>query len=131
MALLLNKIKVNNSRSESLIEIPKKDTEKEENKLGNEIRLIYVDYQSDINKYKTSKFLFYYLCIIFIWIIEDQFIESFHLILKDLDFWMIELFIICYLNSRIFKVEIYNHQKLAIIFRIFSTVHFKISRPLS
>ena len=117
LSLVFNKIKVNNSRSESLIEIPK-----EENRHGNEIRLIYIDSQSDINKYKTPKFLFYYLCIIFIWIIEEQFIESFHLIFKDLDFWMIELLIICYLNSRIFKVEIYNHQKLAIILSIFSSL---------
>ena len=49
---------------------------------------------------------------------EDQLIESFYLIFKDLDFWMIELFIICYLNSFVFRKQVYNHQKVAILFSI-------------
>ena len=55
------------------------------------MKLNYVDSQSDINKFKTTKFLIYYLLIIFIWIIEEQLIESYYLVFKDLDFWMIEL----------------------------------------
>ena len=34
---------------------------------------------------------------------------------------MIELFIICCLNSRVFKIQIYNHQILAIIVSLFSS----------
>jgi hypothetical protein len=49
---------------------------------------------------------------------EDQLIESFYLIFQDLDFWMIELFIICYLNSFVFRKQVYNHQKVAILFSI-------------
>ena len=122
LALLVNRIEVFCTRSKSLIEISKIDKEKEAKRKGNEIKLIYVDSQSDINKFKTTKFCLYYFLIIVIWIIEDQLIESYYLIFKDLDFWMIELFIICCLNSRVFKVQIYNHQILAIIFSLFSSL---------
>jgi hypothetical protein len=41
---------------------------------------------------------------------------------QNLDFWMIELFIICYLNSLVFKTQIYNHQIVAILFSLFSSL---------
>ena len=35
---------------------------------------------------------------------------------KDLDYWMFELFIISYINKRMFKSNIYRHKKCAIFF---------------
>ena len=59
----------------------------------------------------SKKFLYF---IIFLWIIEEHLIELFS-VLKDLDFWMIEIIILSYLYSRMFKEQIYLHHKLIMI----------------
>ena len=52
-------------------------------------------------------------------IVVDILIKLFDYILKDLDFWMIELFILYYVfMKRIFKIKIYNHQKFAIFYNL-------------
>ena len=49
--------------------------------------------------------------IIVLWIVEEHLIELFS-ILKDLDFWMIEIIILSIFNSKMFKAKTYLHQKL-------------------
>jgi hypothetical protein len=49
--------------------------------------------------------------IIVLWIVEEHLIELFS-ILKDLDFWMIEIIILSIFNSKMFKSKTYLHQKL-------------------
>ena len=84
--------------------------------------MIYIDTEEELKNNISFKFLCLYSLIIFIWILEDQLIESFYLIFQDLDFWMIELFIISYLNKKIFKVQIYNHQMFAFFFSLFASL---------
>ena len=59
-------------------------------------------------------------CIIIctLWVIEENLILIYKETLKDLDFWFLDILIISYFNSKIFKVIIYKHQKFAIIFNI-------------
>ena len=106
------------SRSESLSNKSNQDIKE---KRGF-IKLIYIDYQ---NRNKTCKFFLLYLLVIFIWIVTNFLMDSYKIVLQDLDFWMFELLIICYFNSLWFKVQIYKHQKIAVIFSIISSL-FKI-----
>ena len=107
------------SRSESLSNKSNQDIKE---KRGF-IKLIYIDYQ---NRNKTCKFFLLYLLVIFIWIVTNFLIDSYKIVLQDLDFWMFELLIICYLNSLWFKVQIYKHQKIAIYLSVISSL-FKIT----
>ncbi len=99
----------------------KKKEKKERDKI-NEIELIYIDTEEEHKKFKSFKLLCLYLLIILTWILEDQLLESFYLMFQNLDFWMIELFIICYLNSIVFRVQIFRHQIVAIFFSVFSSL---------
>jgi hypothetical protein len=81
------------------------------------IELIHNDMNEiDLN---DTLFLIYLFIIIIIWIVEELFIDIYIYALKDLDFWMVEIIIITYLNAYMFKKQIYKHQKLAIWFNIF------------
>jgi hypothetical protein len=53
-----------------------------------------------------------------LWVLEEHLIDLYSKVLKDLDFWMIELLIISYINSKIFNNSIYKHQKLVFILNI-------------
>ena len=65
------------------------------------------------------------LTIIFFWVLMEQTIEKYDCILSHLDFWMLELIIISYLNAKIFKNQIYSHHKFVFIFNLFPII-FKI-----
>lgn len=62
----------------------------------------------------------YKICLLIslIWFIEEQLLAFYVYVLKDLDFWMFELLIITFLSARMFKLTIYKHQKLAILFNL-------------
>ena len=68
--------------------------------------------------FTTKKSFIIFLWVIIFWIIEELCIELYTFILKDLDFWMFELLIITLFHKKIFKIEIYKHQKLAILINI-------------
>lgn len=74
-------------------------------------------------KYEVNTLSF--LIIIFSLVILDQAIEKYESILNHLDFWMIELIIISYLNSKLFKIQIYRHHKFVLFFNLFPIL-FKI-----
>ena len=74
---------------------------------------IFIVKNEKINAY-SKKFLCF---IIFLWIVDEHLIELFS-ILKDLDFWMIEIIILSYFNWKMFKIKEYLHQKLIIILNL-------------
>ena len=127
IAFVLNIKEIRASKPKE-IEIEEEKTNKEEETKKREkakgfIKLIYnpISNKSEF----TSKIIFFYFLIIFIWVLIDQVIEYIYImIFQDLDFWMIELFsiyYILYLNELIFskiKITLYIHQKLAIILSI-------------
>ena len=79
------------------------------------IKLIHNDGNPDLLK-KSPQIV---LLIISILICAEILMTLYYRIgLRDLDFWMFELLIISYLNSKMFKLKIYKHQKVAIYFNV-------------
>ena len=77
----------------------------------------------DYSKFPFKKFLI----IIFLWILSEQIIDNFYSnILKDLDFWMIEIMILSFLNYKIYGEKLYNFQILVIFLNLIPIV-FKIT----
>ena len=85
--------------------------EEAKNKKDNKHNLIYNDSENNLN---NIEFILFYLFIVISWVSIDYIIEYYIMIFKDLDFWMFESIFVCYLNSKMFNVNIYEHQKLAI-----------------
>ena len=80
----------------------------------------------DYSKFPLKKFLI----ITFLWILSEQIINNFFSkILKDLDFWMIEIIILSLLNYKIYGEKLYNFQKLVIFLNLIPIV-FKITAIL-
>jgi hypothetical protein len=87
---------------------------------------IFIVKSQRVNAY--SKKFFYF--IIFLWIVEEHLIEIFS-ILKDLDFWMIEIIILSYFNWKMFKIKAYLHQQLVMILNLLPTISKIISIIIS
>ena len=85
-----------------------KNSNKNQNYLG--IKLIYNDYEEEK---KTTKLGCYCLLIYTLWIIGELLFVVFDLVFQDLDFWMIEICIITFYSSRLFKTKVNNHHKVA------------------
>jgi len=77
-------------------------------KVESKINYIY----NTINISKKTFFLF--LLITFLWILEEQLIDIFSSAFKDLDFWMLEIIILYYINNKIYNQKHYLHQKVII-----------------
>ena len=88
---------------------------------NSKIKYIYHDNNAYPSKKKT---LLNFLFIVFIWILNENLIKIFSF-LKDLDFWMIEIIIISYMTSIMFKTKIYRHHKLVIFLNLIPVL-FKI-----
>ena len=88
------------------------------------IKLLYYDNKYSSNQDMTKKYLIFYILTIFFWVLVEQTIETIYLkIFQDLDFWMIELVILAFLNKLVFyNNKIYRHQILAIILTIIPTL---------
>ena len=71
-----------------------------------------------VKNFKTRKSYIIFLIIIFLWIFQEQLVNLFMHCLKDLDFWMVEILIISIITSKMFKLQIYKHQWLAIFLNI-------------
>ena len=97
--------------------------EKESSRIpSSSIMLIHEDGKE---KEKKKIAVFPILAFVFGWILEEQLIEKYDCTISHLDFWMLELIVICYLNSKIFKLEIYKHQKFVLLLSLFPIL-FKI-----
>jgi hypothetical protein len=82
-------------------------------KFGSETK-IYDDIGEEINDGQSKKNSIYILFpIIILWIIEELLIYIYNDTLIDLDFWMVELYIVTLLSEK-YLTSFYRHQKLAI-----------------
>lgn len=104
------------------------ETINDSNKDSLKIELIHNDFE--YLEQNNHNFLIC-LLIIIIWVFAELFIDIYIYALKDLDFWMIELIIITYLNAYMFKIQIFKHQKFAIWFNIFPCLLKSITIILS
>ena len=90
------------------------------------IREIALIHHNAIKNFNSKKSYIFFLIIIFLWIFQEQLVTLFMHCLKDLDFWMIEILIISLITSKMFKLQIYKHQWLAIFLNIIPCI-LKIS----
>ena len=63
-------------------------------------------------------------------VLMEQLLEKYNCTFSHLDFWMIEIIIISYITSKIFKKEIYQHQKFVLYFNLIPIL-FKIITIIS
>ena len=56
--------------------------------------------------------------LIYLWFIEDRFIEKLKNVLKHIDFWMLEFIFLTYFSDKYLKIQIYNHQIIAMLLTI-------------
>ena len=97
----------------------KNKTEKEVN---SRIKLIYYD-----NEGLTKRSVFYLLLMIIIWIIDENLITIISELLKDLDFWFLELIFLTIMLNFFFGVNFYKHHLFAIRLSIFPCILLKIA----
>ena len=103
LAFLFYKYELNISRSENEIN--------SFNPANQQIILIH----NNAEDFETNNYNYYILLIIIIiMIVVEELLVFYIYALKDLDFWMVELIIITSFNSRMFQMQIYEHQKFAI-----------------
>ena len=116
LSFFFYKYEVNASKKEGIDRVT--NTSNINNKKNIQIKLIHNNAEDniDINSDKSSFIIC--LLVIFLWINEEQLIDFYYLALKDLDFWMFELLIVTYFSVKMFKIEIYNHQKCAMWFTL-------------
>ena len=84
-----------------------------------ELNLIYMD-KSEINRPINTKIFFVFTILLYI--ILEQAKIIFQKFFVHMDLWMIELYIMSFLNYKIFKIEIYKHQKLAFCIILFAII---------
>ena len=90
---------------------------------SSEINLIYNEYKGNIKLISIQSLCF----AIFVLIFSNEIKKFFDVIgLKGLDFWMFEIFFICFITANIFKITIYKHKKIAIFIIIFFPLIMKI-----
>lgn len=110
LAYIFYKIEVYNSRGESSMIST--------NKYKSDYQISLIHNNNDNNDFKSKKSFIFFLLIIIIWILEEHLIRIHIEILQDLDFWMIEILIISFLTSKMFNIEIFRHQVLAMSINI-------------
>jgi len=117
ISFLFYKYEVNASKKEGNDPVTN-TTNNVKKKQNLEIQLIHNDAEEniDINSDKSSFFIC--LLVIFLWISAEELIDVYSLALKDLDFWMFELLIVTAFSRKLFKIEIFNHQKFAMWFTL-------------
>ena len=99
-----------------------KDSKVKNKRSNSGIKLIY---NRNNLFYNSDNLPLHILLIIFLWVVEEHLIDIYSSILKDLDFWMIELLIISYINNKFFKIELYSHQRFVFYLNIIPCI-FKI-----
>lgn len=87
--------------------------------LINDINLYYRE-EFEKNKYKNIKRSIILTCFVYIFLEQIELIYS--RLFPFMEFWMVELCFLVYLNHKLFKIEIYKHQKLVIYIIGFSII---------
>ena len=102
-AFLFYKYEITSSRSEN--------ERNSFNPANQQIILIH----NNAEDFQTNNYNYFILLLIIIMmIIVEELLVFYIYALKDLDFWMVELITITSFNSRMFQIQIYEHQKFAI-----------------
>ena len=93
-------------------------------KSTSKIELIHTDEESNLNVYVSPLSVIF---IISIWVV-NRYLSEIYLRsgFKNLGFWIVELVLISYFNSKLFNLKIYNHQKCAIAFNLIICSLFKL-----
>ena len=89
------------------------------NSFAKDLTLIYSNEYKNINISDSKRLIF---LTIFAYIFLEQFNYIYGCFFPNMDFWMIELYILAYLNLKIFHIEIFKHQKLAFAFVFISII---------
>ena len=92
-------------------------------KSNNQIILIFNDLQDEMDSFSNLNILFLITIYVCVEYLSDIFYQ---LKLKIFDFWMFELLVISYINSKMFKLKIYKHQMFAIFFNSFICLLFRL-----
>ena len=94
----------------------KKEKDKQlDNKKDLKISYIHNSFNSVKDIAFSKKTLFCFISLMFIWIIEEHLFELYS-ILKDLDFWMVEIIIVSLIMSKMFHFNIFRHHILTFAF---------------
>ena len=109
--------------------LKKKEHENDTPNISSGPKIKYIHNNGKI-AYLSNNTLLYFLFIIFLWILDENLIQLFSF-LKDLDFWMIEIIIISYMTSIMFKEKIYLHHKVIIYFNLIPVIWKIIAITLS
>ena len=84
------------------------------NKNMNPIKLIYNDGEKKVQESISFTSIIFTMLI---WIIQFYLTKLFYRSsFRELDYWIIELLIVTFINFKMFKINIYSHQKCAIIY---------------
>ena len=78
------------------------------------------------NNIVNNSSVFIYIIISFTWVVQEILNLMFYWFLRDVDFWFFEILIVTIIFSYTFLLEVYNHQKLAIVINLCSSF-FKIA----
>lgn len=124
-AIILSKIESYTSNTDNSLTILS-SSDSNSNKSA-KIELIH---NEDINEFDSSEIIYTGVFTIFILVIAEQFLSIYGSTMKDLDFWMFEIAILSYINSKMFKLIMYKHQKLGLILNCFSCL-FKFGSIIS
>ena len=76
-------------------------------------------YSKKYIKKKKMKKYFWILLTVLLWVVEEILFIFYTFALDGLEFWLLELLIVCYLSSKMLKTSIYKHHKLAMIINLF------------
>ena len=96
----------------------KKEKEKQlDKKKPKDVKISYIhnSYNSVKDIIFSKKTLYCFILLMVVWIIEEHSFEMFTM-LKDLDFWMIEIIIISLIMSDMFHFNIFRHHILTFVF---------------
>ena len=70
------------------------------------------------SKQDNSSSQTFLICLISLWVIEEKLAETIKNILIHLDFWVLEFIFLSYFCKKILKIDIYKHQKVAMLLTI-------------
>ena len=104
--------------------ILRKNEKKKNRQINNNARHKLIYYNLENKKLGMESYIRISL-MLSIWIIIERIIDSYFMVLENLDFWMFELLIISILNLKLNKKKLYGHQILGIILNSFCSI-FKI-----
>ena len=118
-----------NDKNETINNIEEKKTleDLDSNKENNNRNFLNLKYDGTKEYLKSTKGIFYYIFILFLWIAEENLLLIYVDIFQDLDFWFFELIFVSIIYSRLFSSKILSHQKLGMAISIIIGSILKIS----